>query len=77
MGEGASGEFEKRQMRDERRLTELVTLWFDSHGCTLKGGEECLRALNVMAERMGNPCAADFTTMHFTKYCPERLGEGG
>lgn len=73
MGDGARGEFEKRQKRDERRLTELVTLWFDSHGCTLKRGEERLRALNAMAERMGNPCAADFTTMHFTKYRAERL----
>lgn len=30
MGDGARGEFEKRQKRDERRLTELVALWFNS-----------------------------------------------
>ena len=73
MGDGARGEFEKRQKRDDRRLTELVTLWFNSHGRTLKRGEERLRALNAMAERMGNPYAADFTTTHFTKYRTDRL----
>ena len=39
MGDGAKGEFEKRPKRDERRLTELVDLWYKSHGCSLKRGE--------------------------------------
>ncbi|MBW6123293.1 phage integrase [Pseudomonas aeruginosa] len=73
MGDGAKGEFEKRPKRDERRLTELVDLWYKSHGCSLKRGEERQRALVAMAERMGDPRAADFTTTHFTQYRADRL----
>ncbi|MDD2101243.1 phage integrase [Pseudomonas putida] len=73
MGDGARGEFEKKQKRDERRLSALITLWFDSHGRTLKRGEERKRALQSMAERMGDPCAADFSTSHFTTYRADRL----
>lgn len=73
MGEGAKGEFVHRPKRDERRLTDLVTLWFNSHGRVLKRGEERQRALNSMAERMGNPRATDFTTAHFTQYRSDRL----
>lgn len=73
MGDGARGEFEKKPKRDERRLTALITLWFNSHGRTLKRGEERLRALNSMADRMGDPYAADFTTTHFTQYRADRL----
>lgn len=73
MGDGARGEFEKRPKRDERRLSALVGLWFTSHGCTLKRGEERRRALLAMAERMGDPRAADFNTSHFTQYRADRL----
>lgn len=73
MGDGARGEFEKRKKRDERPLSVLVNLWFDSHGRTLKRGEERQRALIAMAERMGDPCAEDFSTAHFTKYRTDRL----
>ncbi|WP_422394739.1 phage integrase [Pseudomonas atacamensis] len=34
-------------------------LWFDSHGRTLKRGEERKRALDSMAERMVNPLAEE------------------
>jgi integrase len=73
LGEGARGEFEKKKKRDERRLTALIQLWFDSHGRTLKRGEERKRALDSMAERMGNPFAVDLNTSHFTTYRAERL----
>lgn len=73
MGDGAKGEFEKKVKRDERRLTDLIDLWFKSHGRTLKRGEERQRALVAMAERMGNPFATDFNTTHFSQYRAERL----
>lgn len=73
MGDGAKGEFEKKPKRDERRLTELVTLWFNSHGRSLKRGEERQRALNAMIECMGDPRAADFNTTHFAQYRADRL----
>lgn len=73
MGDGARGEFEKKQKRDERRLSELVGAWFNLHGQTLKRGEERRRALEAMAERMGDPRAADFNTNHFSQYRADRL----
>lgn len=73
MGDGARGEFEKKQKRDERRLSTLVTLWFDGHGRALKRGEERRRSLESMAECMGDPCAADFSTTHFAAYRADRL----
>lgn len=73
MGDGARGVFEKKKKRDERRLSALIALWFDGHGKALKRGEERKRALESMAERMGDPCAADLTTSHFTTYRGERL----
>lgn len=78
MGDGARGEFEKKSQRDARRLSDLVDLWYSLHGQTLKRGEERQRALQAMAERMGDPQAVDFTASHFTKYRAERLsGEHG
>ncbi len=73
MGDGSKGEFEKKPKRDERRLSDLVDAWFKSHGTSLKSGEERLRALQAMAERMGNPRASDFNTAHFTQYRADRL----
>lgn len=73
MGDGANGTFEKKAKRDDRRLTALIDLWFKSHGCTLKRGEERQRALVSMADRMGDPRAADFSTTHFTQYRADRL----
>lgn len=78
MGDGARGEFEKKPKRDDRRLSDLVDLWYKLHGQTLKRGEERQRALQSMAERMGNPRGVDFSAAHFTKYRAERLtGEHG
>lgn len=73
MGDGARGEFEKKPKRDDRRLSDLVGLWFKLHGQTLKRGEERQRALQAMAERMGDPRATDFTASNFTQYRAERL----
>lgn len=73
MGDGARGEFEKKSKRDDRRLSELVDLWFTLHGQTLKRGEERQRALKAMAERMGDPRATAFTASAFTQYRAERL----
>ncbi|WP_313025588.1 phage integrase [Pseudomonas lopnurensis] len=70
---GARGAFEKKPKRDERLLSDLITLWFNNHGRTLKRGEERERALQAMATRMGDPRASDFTTSHFTQYRADRL----
>lgn len=73
MGDGAHGSFEKKTKRDERRLSELVSLWFNLHGKTLKKGRATLLYLEKMAERMGNPFVCEFTANDYTQYRAARL----
>lgn len=72
MGDGSKGEFEKRPKLDERRLSDLVRLWYRLHGQTLKTGEERQALLLAMAERMGDPKAHKFTSTHYATYRAER-----
>lgn len=73
LGDGAHGSFEKKPKRDERRLSDLVNLWFNLHGKTLKRGDSRLSYLLRMASHMGDPYACDFTVNDFTQYRSERL----
>lgn len=72
MGDGSRGEFEKSPKLDERRLSQLINLWYTLHGQTLKTGEQRLALLLAMAERMGDPKAHKFTANHFAVYRAER-----
>lgn len=72
MGEGAKGEFQKQPKLDERRLSDLVRLWYRLHGQNLKTGKERERLLLSMAERMGDPRMHKFTANHFAAYRAER-----
>lgn len=72
LGDGARGEFEKKPKLDERRLSDLVDLWFKLHGQNLKTGLQRFRLLVAMVERMGNPKVAQFTANHFATYRAER-----
>lgn len=72
MDDGAKGEFQKQPKLDERRLSDLVNLWFRLHGQTLKTGEERRVLLLAMADRMGNPKVCKFTANHFANYRAER-----
>lgn len=73
LGDGAHGSFEKKPKRDERRLSDLVTLWFNLHGKTLKKGRASLLYLVRMVKHMGDPYVCDFTVNDFTQYRAERL----
>lgn len=72
MGDGAKGEFKKSPKLDERKLSDLVRLWYRLHGQTLKTGAERERLLLAMAERMGDPKVYKFTSNHFATYRAER-----
>lgn len=72
MGDGSRGEFEKAPKLDERRLSELIGLWYKLHGQSLKTGEQRMALLLAMAERMGDPKAHRFTAAHFATYRAER-----
>ncbi|PSL12660.1 site-specific recombinase XerD [Marinobacterium halophilum] len=47
--------------KDQRKLSELVALWYDLHGHTLRDGERRKRALLCMASRLKDPVAAKLT----------------
>jgi integrase len=73
LGNGAHGVFEKKARMDERRLSELVELWFSLHGQGLKSGINVHRELCNMVARMGNPLVCNFTADTFAKYRADRL----
>lgn len=73
MGDGANGSFEKRVKRDERRLSDLVALWFSLHGQGLKSGDQVRRALENMVTSMGDPYACNFSANTFADYRADRL----
>lgn len=58
---------------DKRHLTDLVHLWFDRHGITLRDGERRKGAMLWAAECMGYPLATEFSAQLFTAYRTKRL----
>lgn len=73
MGDGTKGEFAKKPTQDERRLSDLVSLWFKLHGCHLKQGEKCRAFLDRMVTNLGDPRAVEFSASSFTQYRSDRL----
>ncbi len=59
--------------KERRRLTDLVHLWFERHGITLRDGEKRKAAMLWAAECMGSPLASEFTAQLFTAYRAKRL----
>lgn len=73
VGKNAEWEPDKR---DLRRLSELIELWHQHHGCNLKSAADTKRRLLAMSEAMGNPVADRFSSDVFVKYRSERLESG-
>ncbi|HDU3454382.1 TPA: tyrosine-type recombinase/integrase [Klebsiella pneumoniae] len=59
--------------KDKRRLSELVHLWFERHGITLRDGEKRKSAMLWATECMGSPLAIEFSAQLFTAYRAKRL----
>ncbi|RRO10208.1 tyrosine-type recombinase/integrase [Pectobacterium aquaticum] len=59
--------------KEERRLADLVELWFSRHGITLKDGEKRRSAMLWAADCMGHPLATEFSAQLFTAYRAKRL----
>lgn len=53
---------------DQRKLSELITVWFEQHGQYLKDGESRLRKLSAMVNALRNPVARQLTPEHYLKY---------
>ncbi|MBP2195258.1 phage integrase [Pantoea cypripedii] len=59
--------------KDRRKLTDIVLLWFERHGITLRDGEKRKSSMLWAAECMGSPMATEFTAQLFTAYRAKRL----
>ena len=64
------------KISDERRLSELIELWYKYHGVNLADHEKHRRLLLVMASKLKNPIASELTAESFVNYRYNRLVEG-
>lgn len=61
------------QGKDKRCLSDLIHLWFERHGITLRNGEKRRSAMLWADECIGSPIATEFTAQLFTAYRAKRL----
>lgn len=64
------------QKRDNRRLTDLIELWYKHHGNQLRSGKDTYQRLLTMAKAMQNPTAATFNAALFSSYRTKRIESG-
>lgn len=64
---------------DQRRFSELIQIWYDSHGKFLKEGTRRLAVLNHVCSDMGDPIGSAMTAQNFTLYRQKKVvaGVGG
>ena len=58
---------------DNRRLLELIDLWYKLHGKSLADIQKRLAKMKAMCEAMNNPIARKITAADWSKYRAERL----
>lgn len=61
---------------DSRRLSTLVTLWYEHHGCRLAAGRDTHARLKAMCTALGDPIAVAFSADDFAQYRSNRLDDG-
>lgn len=61
------------EKKDNRRLSELISLWYNAHGVTLNTGDEMLRTMQFACDFFNNPIATNFTAKDYTDYREKRL----
>jgi hypothetical protein len=62
--------------RDSRKLSYLVSDWFDHHGSSLAAGKDTLARLKSMCISLGNPTASIFSQEDFAIYRKNLIDEG-
>lgn len=77
IAKAAAGEDYMPARRDRRRLSELIQLWYDVHGSSLKNGKARLSKLYRLADKMGNPLAITITPTEVARFRQQRLDEDG
>lgn len=58
---------------DNRRLTDLINIWYDLHGKLLKDHKYRYTRLLAVAKRLNNPYAKKFTQINFIQYRTNRI----
>ncbi|WP_443279338.1 phage integrase [Aeromonas salmonicida] len=61
------------EKHEQRRLLDLVHIWFGRHGQTLADGDRRRDKLVWLCEALDNPIATEFTSEHFSAYRERRL----
>lgn len=61
---------------DDRQLNELIQLWFDLHGRSLKSATKTMHKLFRLSDFMGNPVARLMNPELFANYRSGRLDSG-
>lgn len=69
-----SGRFEQKS--DNRRFSELVNLWYDLHGQTLKSSSDTKARLLKIGEALNDPVASALDVAAFSRYRQSRLDVG-
>lgn len=59
--------------KDNRRLNELIDLWYNLHGRSLNDRKGRLGKLNIICNGLNNPIAADITAKDWAHYRNSRL----
>ena len=57
------------------RLSDLVNLWHELHGCSLKDSKTRLSRTLAVVERLSDPLVSDFNTLSWARYRQSRLKE--
>ncbi|SES03426.1 Site-specific recombinase XerD [Vreelandella subterranea] len=76
LAKASMGESYITPKRDRRTLKDLVKLWYDYHGRSLKDGKRRYSQLNNLADIMGNPTAATITPVDASELRQKRLEAG-
>lgn len=58
---------------DDRRLSQLIELWFDHYGATLANGPVIKSKFLKMAKAMGNPVASTFSPKDYSEFRSLRM----
>ncbi|PLY44070.1 integrase [Janthinobacterium sp. ROICE36] len=62
--------------KDQRKLSDLVDIWYRHHGSGLRAGADTHRRLLAMCAAMGDPRSDLFTADQFAEYRAQRIVEG-
>ncbi|MGB0664413.1 MAG: phage integrase [Pontibacterium sp.] len=75
MGQAAQGK-DWNPSQDKRKLSELINLWYHTHGQTLKDGKRRFTALLRISESLGDPSGQNLKGTDYLTYRSHRLSEG-